>query len=252
MIARTFLENGMPLSLAIFLQLRFLTLKNGAYLGISSLMAIVSLFYTFLMSSFLLRILFKRNINTLKSKSIIKIYGTLYEGLQLKTSETKYYYLMILWRGILISLLVSFFEATPFIQIIPLVLYNIHFVYYLFQHVSFEQKAQNIIIRIKEILILSGEFCIFFLMLTTRHEYWNSLIGWIMIVVLGAAIAIESCYLLILQILGFKQIIRKILHTFQIGKLYLLHIFKEKPRVKKVKFRRNVLNPDPEVLDISA
>ena len=159
---------------------------------------------------------------------------------------------MILWRGILLSFLVAFFEATPFIQIIPMILYNICFLYYLHHHASFEQRAQNIIIRIKEILILSGEFCIFFLMLTTRQEYWNSFIGWIMIVVLGAAIAIESCYLLILQILGFKQIIKKILYVFQVAKLYLFHSFKRKPRVRKVKvkIRNSFSTTDTEVVHI--
>jgi len=233
MIARTFLENGIPLSLAIFLQLRSIKF-NGAYLGICSALTIISLVYFGVMCAFLMRILYQRDNEHLKRKLITKIYGTLHEGISLKTSTTKYYYMIVLFRGVLLAFLIACMEDSPLLQIIPLIFYNIGFIIYLFRSVTFEIKVLNIIIKVKELLILAGEFCIFLLIgKVGSFDYYNG-VGWVMVILLVSAVAIEACYILYIQIVGIKEIYQNLSKMLRSVFSYISSFWKDDQKVVKI------------------
>ncbi len=88
LIARTFLENGIPLFLATCLQLRIMKFE-GDYLLVSTALTVASFVYIVGMSGFLLGILYKRENSLLHKNLIRRIYGTLYAGIVLKNSTSK-------------------------------------------------------------------------------------------------------------------------------------------------------------------
>jgi len=233
LIARSFLENTITLSLATFLQLRTLSF-NGAYLAVCGIFTIFSMIYLSGMCFFLFRILRSRPIEHLKLPLIKRIYGTLYEGINLKTASAKYYYLIVLFRGALLTLVIALWDSFPLLQISPLIFFNAWFVYYIFKNISFEAKAQNIIVRIKEILILIGEILIWFLMIKTENINYYEVFGWLVIIVLGSAVGIETCYLFYLQIVGIKHIYTKILNLLKSFYSFLSKLCQEEKSSKKV------------------
>jgi len=205
MISRTFLENGIPLSLAVFLQLRIMAFDH-LYLILCSVFALVSFFYTIGVTTILCFILKRKDNQQLKRTTTEEVYGTLYEGLILTGTGTKYYNIVILLRGILVVCLVAFWEAVPLFQIFPLVLFNVCLVYYLFKQVPFEDKKLSIIVRIKEILILLAECCIFCLLFRGGSESYYNLLGYLVLAFLSAGLAIEFSYMVILQIMELKNL----------------------------------------------
>jgi len=208
-IARLFLENGMALCIAIFLQFTAMSFET-TFFSICSILALFALFYFLAMFVFLFRILKKRDNDLLSMKLIGRIYGTLYEGIILNTSTAKYYYMMVFIRGMILGLVLVFMEDSPLLQILPLVFFNVGLIYYLFKYVKFKRKALNYIIRIKEIFILTGEIGIMFLNAKVKSYDYYSAFGWLTIVFLGSAIGMEGSYLVYLQITGIRQIYRNI------------------------------------------
>ena len=208
-IARTFLENGIPLSLAIFLQLRVLS-SEGAYLMICTFMTLISSIYFFIFTIFLFQILSKRNNKHLRFALIKKIYGTLYEGVVLNNSG-KYYHLIILLRGVFLTFLVTILDNYPLLQIVSLIFVNAGFVFYLFKEVVMEDSKLNIIVRVKEVFIFIGQIGILLLGLESTSESYYKIVGWIIVGFLCSALLIELGYMVLLQILGIKEIYRKIL-----------------------------------------
>ena len=225
-ISRTYLENAVPLALAIFLQLTALSMK-GAYYIICTIMGLFSAVYLGAFTAFLFRILNKRENKLLEMKLIRRIFGTLYEGVILKDAA-KYYHLVILMRGILVVFLVTMVDSFPTLQIVPLIFYNAGFVYYLFSSVTMEDSKLNIIIRIKEILILIGEIGILFLSFQLDSEGYYKNLGWAVVGFLFLALLIEVGYMLILQILGIKEIYRKIVAFYQKASSILSDCFGKK------------------------
>ena len=65
-----------------------------------------------------------KTINELKKKDARDEYGTLYEGIELSQPPSKYYYLLILARGILLVVLIVFLESVPVLQVVPLIIFN--------------------------------------------------------------------------------------------------------------------------------
>ena len=204
-ITRTFLENGLPLSLAICLQLRIL-IFNGAYLMACTIFSIISILYMAIMIIFMIRVLYKRENDLLKKGLIKRIYGTLHEGVILKKSSSKYFHIVILFRGLLLVCLVTLFDDSPKMQIILLIFFNIGLVYYMIREVPFEDKKFDVITKAKEVFILLGEIGILLLMFKTENKTYYEVVGWFIASVFGTAFFMELGYLIILQIIGFKQI----------------------------------------------
>ena len=211
-IARTFLENAIPLSLSILLQLRIMDFDN-LYLAFCSGLSIISAILVFTMATFLMRVLEKRDNTHLEKPLIRRIYGTLYEGIQLKGSA-KYYNLIILFRGIGFVCILVLLDASPLIQIIYTIFYNVFLIYYMFKAVALEDFKLNIIVRIKEILILLGEICMLLLSAKVNSEKFYDVVGWIMIGALGSGVLLEAGYMLISQIFSMRATYRRILNIY--------------------------------------
>jgi len=241
-ISRTFLENGIPLALAIFLQLKALSF-DGTYFILCAIMTIIASVYFIVFIVFLFRVLYKRDDKLLQMKLIRRIFGTLYEGVVLKNTA-KYYHLIILIRGILVVFLVTMFDDFPTLQIIPLIFYNIGFVYYLFNSATIEDPKLNIIIRIKEMFILIGEIGILFLSFQTTSESYYKLLGWIVVGFLCSSLLIEVSYMIISQILGIKEIYRKIVSFYKRIKSMISNNSGKKGRmdVRPIKIRTRDFN----------
>ena len=228
-ITRTFLENVIPLTLAIFLQIRVLKF-NGIYLSLCSSLAILSLVYVCSMTLFIVRILFKRENDLLQFSLIKRIYGTLYEGISLKKSATKYYNIIILFRGLLLIFLISFAEETPLLQIVPLIFANAFIIYYMFKQVSFEDHKFDSIVKVKEILILFGEIGIFLLIAQTKNKQYYQIVGWLIVFFLGLAFLSEFIYMIANQVAGIKKIGKQFLYWKNV---IVLYFSTPKPRQKK-------------------
>ena len=95
----------------MFLQLR-ISRFNDIYLGLCSVLAIVSLIYLIIMLIFLLKTLYKIDIDILTKEETKQIYGTLYEGIHIRTSDPKgkYLNLLILFRGMWLVTQATFFS----------------------------------------------------------------------------------------------------------------------------------------------
>jgi len=219
-VTRTFLENGLPLGLAICLQLRIF-IFDGPYLITCAVFTVISMLYMAIMISFMLRILYKRDNDLLKKGLIKRIYGTLHEGVILKKSTSKYFHIVILFRGLLLVCLISFFEDSPLIQIIPLIFFNVGLIYYMIREVPFEDKKFDVITKIKEVFILFGEIGIMMLVTKIENETHYEVVGWFIVVMLGCAFFIESGYVIILQIVEIKQIIN---HYMKMWKSFFAYL----------------------------
>ncbi len=237
-IARSFLENGIPLSLAVFLQFRIM-MFNNLYLTLCCAFAIFSFFLTAGIIGVLCFVLKKRDNQQLKKSSIEEVFGTLYEGVVLTGDKTKYYHIIILLRGILVVGLVSFFEAIPLFQIAPLILFNISLVYYMFKQVPYEDKKLSKIVRIKEIFILCAELCIFCLLFGGNSQFYYDFIGYLVLGFLSSALAIEVIYMFALQIIELKNLPRNIKKSWQNIKEFLKKCGEKKQEQVKIKHRLN-------------
>ena len=247
LIARTFLENGIPLSLAIFLQLTALSF-DGSYFKICMVMLFIASVYLIVFVIFLFRILYKRENKLLDRKLIRRIYGTLYEGVTLKTSA-KYYHLIILSRGFLVTFLVTMVDSFPTLQIVPLIFFNAGFLYFLFKEIAMDDSKLNTITRIKEILILLGEIGILFLAFQLTSESYYNVLGWIVVALFFSAILIELVYMLILQIVGIKDIIKNFQTNYKAFKKFLEDCFGKKKdlKVHTIKIENRCLNEPSNV-----
>ena len=233
-VGRTFLENAIPLSLAVFLQLRIIIFKQ-AYLIVCITMALMSGIYLFGMTLFFSRSLFFRENEHLKKKHVRKLYGTFYEGIVLTGLLAKYYNVAILLRGFLVTFLVVFLEARPVLQIIPLIFFNVVLIYYMVNQVQFENKILNIIIKLKEILILGGELFILSLCAEVKSEQYYQVMGYFCVLFFGVALMMEIVYMVVLQICQIKHIGKKIK---QLWNLVLAACRYLKGRSRKIKIRQ--------------
>jgi len=232
--ARSFLESGVPISLAIFLQLRKMTFDTF-YSTASAVLTIVAFLYFMVMINFLFGVLYVEDKKGLEDKQFKLKYGTLCEGLHLRHAVAKYYNIMILFRGILLAFLVTFFEDWPLLQTLPLVIYNIGLIYCLFKKVDFESRGLALINKIKEMMILVGILAITCLNVQSKSLEYYEILGWIALGLFLGAFLIELLYIFTIQILALKEGIMKL-------KIYLSNVtktFNAAPEKQKIKKQRN-------------
>jgi len=242
-VFRVFLENSVPLAFATFLQLKSLSFDE-AHLGISSTLAILSCIYIITMVAYLVKVLYKRDDIQLKLKLTKKVYGTLYQGVTLQT-KAKYYHIIILIRGLLSPVFIVLLSDLSVFSIFSLLVLNLGVLYYLFKEIKITDATLNIIIRLKELLIIIGELCIVLLYVQVQNESYYDAVGWFIVGSLGFAVVIDIGYLLILQVFGVKEIWRKILFGSQVISLYLRSMKKTQQRniriqgrIRKLKIRK--------------
>ena len=204
-VIRIFLENGTPLAFAIFLQGRVISLNSAYHYIVLSLMLFSSAYFMIMLVS-TAKILSKRTINDLNEEDTEKKYGTLYEGVKLTNDAAKYYYLIILIRGVVITFLVTFVDSLPLMQIVILIFYNIFFVWYIFKSVVFKTRALTIICRANQILILGAEIVILCLAFETSSMLYYNILGWLISGSLLLALVLELGYLGAVQIMNIKYV----------------------------------------------
>jgi len=207
--ARAFLENGIPIALAFFLQMRAITFDTP-YNVISTLLAIMAFFYFFLMTDFLIKSLTSHGTGKLMGELTKAKIGTLYEGVQLKRPIAKYYHFMILFRGVILAFLVTFFENWPVIQVLPLILYNIMLVILLFKGLEFTDKRLLTINQIKEVFITIGLCGIIGLNLPDATEAYYEMLGWLIVTVFLISFLAEFLYTIVLQVMEFRSLYHKL------------------------------------------
>lgn len=203
-ILRVFLENGTPLMFAIFIQSRMLNLQNTYGYVVLPIVLFSSLYFVVMLTS-MTRLLVQSNKAQLAEESADNTFGTLYEGIALNNEPAKYYYLLILVRGIVITFLVAFVDSLPLLQITVLIIYNIFFVWYMFKCVVFKSRALTIIARSNQILILGAEVAILLLSLKVNSIVYYNTIGWLICGTLFIALILELGYLFVIQILNMKE-----------------------------------------------
>ena len=206
-VIRIFLENGTPLAFAILLQGQVLRLDSTYHYIVLTLMLFSSAYFIAMLVS-TTRILSKRTINDLNEEGTEKKYGTLYEGIKLTDGSAKYYYLIILIRGIVITFLVTFVYSLPLLQIVILIFYNIFFVWYIFKSVVFKTRALTIICRANQILILGAEVVILCLAFETSSTLYYNILGWLISGSLLLALVLELGYLGAVQVMNIKFVWR--------------------------------------------
>ncbi len=234
LIARTFLENGIPLSLAVFLQLRIATF-NHSYLIMCFVTAIISLLNICIFVFFFWKVLLQRDNEHLNKKMVKRMYGTLYEGVVPEKTFSKYYNVIILVRGIFLMALITFFEASPFMQIFPLIIFNAGLVIYMMKQVRFENKKLDFIVKLKEILILCGEIGMIFLCFKVDSEKYYEIFGYLIVSSLGIALMAEVGYMMILQICEIKNLWKKI----KSGWRWLMRLKSKENKIEKMKVKPN-------------
>ena len=238
---RTFVENIIPLSAAVFLQLGSISF-NGRYLIICMVFALVSLIYLLTTTFLIFRKIYKSSGSQLQEKSASEVYGTLYEGMDMQVESSKYYYFVVLMRGILLILLTVYVSSLPLLQIACLILFNVVFVYYLVKGARFEKSIQDKINKAKEVLILIIEICILCLFFKFKVKVYYQVLGWIIFGAVCLIILMDAGYLISLQVLGIPKLWAKVKALPQT----LSKCCKKKPKKVNRKRKMKVRNPRPK------
>jgi hypothetical protein len=206
---RTFLENGGPLMLGVFLQFRIFYFTK-VYLVFCILLALFSFFYFVAMTYFIVKTLHEKTNGELEREKVQERIGTLYEGIELTHKESKYYSLIVLFRTVLLVFVISVFDSIPILQISSLIPVNAGIIYFLFFKGAFVDKKLHKVNKIKECLILAGEVFILLLTFQGCSEAFYNVMGWFAVACLAVALLVELTYMLYLQIKEIKKIKQKI------------------------------------------
>ena len=209
-IFRAFLENSIPMLFATLIQLKKSSFDN-IYTAISTFLAILSFLYLTMMLHFVWDVLQTQTKRRLELPLVKVTCGTLYEGLKLRDSLAKYYHLLIMLRGFLLVFLVVFLDIQPMLQVVPLILYNICILWYLFRKSVFEDSKMNIINKIKESLIVVGEILILCLCIEKKSNGYYQVLGWLALCTFTLATLVELGYLVIIQVIDLIRWIKKLI-----------------------------------------
>ena len=209
-VLRTFLQSVGPLSLAVFLQFRVFNF-NHVYTNLCGSLAIFSGLYLLLMGVLVIRFLATRSVSHLKVEYVKKQYETLYEGILLRTSAEKYYYVCLMVRDVLITLLITFVVKLPLLQITCLIFYNVFLVVYIFKYVAFEDWRLTYINRANQVIILVTELCILLLNFKFKVELYYDILAWLIVGMIGTAILAEVLYVVGMQLYEIRTLYQRIL-----------------------------------------
>jgi len=209
-IIRIFLESGIPLAFAIFIQIRKISFENVPY-GLSVSCAIIAMIYTLSMLYSISQILIDLNNEKMKDQKVKKSIGTLYEGLVLKKDQPlgKCYYVLILLRGILLVFVDVFLDEIPAAQIIIMTFFNVFLMVYVCQRIEFEARYLTWTNQIAEVFILIGEILIITLSPEGMTDEFRDLIGWIIIALFSMILALQFVYGIYLQTLALVGLVKK-------------------------------------------
>lgn len=209
-VIRIFLESGIPIAFAIFIQIRKVSYNNIPF-ALSTFCATIALIYLCWMLHYVYHTLIKIKFEEMKNPNIEKSVGTLYEGLVLNKDKPsqKYYYVIVLARGMLLVGVNVFIDEIPLLQIIVMALFNIFFAYYVCKKIEFESRYLTLANQIGEVFILIGEILIATLCPRSLTGEFEKLIGWLIIVLFSSVLIAQFAYGIYLQILALKDLVKK-------------------------------------------
>ena len=236
-ILRIFIETSTPLMLAILLQIRALGFSTS-YLSLASIMTIVACAYYSTVLFAVNKILHVKSFEQLRRGTDRRMYGTLYEGILLNNPASKYYYSLLLIRGVFILFVEIFIDNIPMMQIVLILYYNIYLVYYMFKQIRFENKKLTYMNQINQVLILLAECCVFGLHVEIGQEVFYNFFGWLLVGTLGVAYITEVAFALGLVLYDIKTIARWIYRLFRkiwikIRGIPIPSVGASKPRVRE-------------------
>jgi len=147
----------------------------------------------------------------MKDENIEKSVGTLYEGLILKKNHpsSKYYYVLILLRGMLLVGVNVFIDEIPLLQIIVMIFFNVFFMFYVCKTIEFESQYLTWANQIAEVFILIGEILSMTLCPRSLTAEFKESIGWIIIGLFSSILASQFAYGIYLQILAVIDLVKK-------------------------------------------
>ena len=209
-IIRFFLYSCTPLSMSIFLQLRAITFSNG-YIAFSAVLTIFSLIYLLAMTVFLVKILYKRPASLLSMQLITNIYGTIYDGIKFNDKGTgKYYYLVVMVRGILLTVLVALAETIPLVQIVGVLYLSIGVIIYLLKKTTFTNRGSNWVIKINEFVMMVIQLCMLCLHFEVKSKVFYQVFGWMMAILVTIGFSGPFVYYMGIQIFEINKIVKTI------------------------------------------
>jgi len=208
---RVFLESGILLTFGILVQLRKMSFENVPY-AISSFCAAIAFGYMYFMINYIFKTLINFKPEDLKDPHIEMSIGTLFEGLVFKkeNAPAKYYYLLVLLRGMLLIFMIVFLDHFPIVQVAAMASFNVFFVFYVWKYIQFEYRYVTWTSRIKEVLIMMAEFLFMTLISDYNTENFRNIIGWIIIFMLGLTLTMELLFAFYLQILAVRMYSRRV------------------------------------------
>ena len=212
---RVFLESGIPLTFALLIQMRKISYSNVPY-GISTVTASLAFIYLVIMINYISQTLRDFKYEDLKNPSVENSIGTLFEGIVLKKDKPsgKYYYLLVLFRGMLLVSVDVLADEFPIVQTTIMMIFNVFFVYFVWTIIKFESRYLNWTNRIKEVLILVVE--IFFMTLCyVQNEKYRNVVGWLITSMLGLTMVMELLFGFYLQALAVRDFVKRIREFFR-------------------------------------
>ena len=242
---RVFLESGIPLTFAFFIQMRKISYSNIPY-AISTITAGLAFGYICFMINYISQTLRKFKHEDLKDSRVEESIGTLFEGLLLKKEKPsgKYYYLFILFRGMLLVFMGVFVDHLPLVQTTIMALFNLCFVYYVCVVIEFQSRYLTWTNRIKEVLILLVELLFMALSSKNTTEEWRNLAGWVIICMLGVTLAMELLFGFYLQVLAardFAKMMRELVKRMRENCKKRKQRIDKEPAIQNEETSRNIL-----------
>jgi len=209
-IIRIFLESGIPLAFAIFIQLRKVSYSNIPF-ALSTFSTTIALIYMSYMLNYSYSTLVTLPYEKMKDLNIEKSVGTLYEGLVLQKDKPsqKYYYVIVLLRGMLLVGVNVFIDEIPEVQILTMIFFNIFFMFYICKTIEFESRYLTYTTQFAEVFILAGEILIMTLIPGGLTDEYTTLIGWLIIGLFSSILASQFAYGIYLQILAVIDLVKK-------------------------------------------
>lgn len=214
-IVRQILAYSLPIALACFAEFHIYLFGRQQSLAVVLLSVATILLLLFGLNKFFFIIKHIPN-GSFERLVYSERYGTLWEDLNLENRRTKYYFLLVAIRGVVLSYLCVFFDLFPFAQISIPILYQCCVVSLFFKGIKmdpvFENKSLNVVSFIDESMLLLSKIIIFIFLCVDKSADDDLIIlmGWMIIGPGAISQVLQTLYSFYEQIKNRKEIAMKI------------------------------------------
>jgi len=228
----------LPLSMASFIQIHHSLFGKAP--GLFPLLLAIATLIILVWTLIKMYLCIKRTPRKRYKRAIYsRLYGTLWEGLNINQAVSRYYYWLTALRGFILSYVCVFCDLFPYVQIIVILVYQIGIVALFingFKSIRpvFSESGLNKVMLVEEGLVLVMKMVIFAFLHLIESASNNTLIilGWLIVLPVGAVQIIQVLFSIFEQIKNRRKWIR----------LVKLAIFKlkNKKRVKRIRRRTRI------------